>query len=188
MRDMVSESREEQDAVFKKFLAELPPALERFRARARRAGLPLGGVESLGPVGAWFLSEIPAPEHIEGYQLPVWLDPESHPRGEAGEGYEYELTRDQIALVDDTQAYFASVLQQAYPDAKWIIYRPRSKYDMNRGWPTLLLGRPNVPANTVGKLFIPAMRVVTNGPIGPDFLVKAFDYDLPPHLRANHTG
>src|SRR5690606_21937437 len=105
-----------------------------------------------------------------------------------GPGHEIELTRDQVALIDDTQAYYASILQQAYPDARWITYRPRSKYDMDRGWPTLLLGRPNGPANTVSRTFIPAMRVVTNGPIGPDFLVKAFDYDLPPRLRANHTG
>jgi hypothetical protein len=185
---MASQSRQEQDAVFTKYMAELPIALDRFHGRAHRAGLQLGGVESLGPVGAWFLAEFAGPEHIEGYQLPIWWNPEAHPRGETGPGHEIDLTRDQVALIDDTQAFYASVLQRAYPDAKWIIYRPRSKYDMNRGWPTLLLGRPNVPANTVGKLFIPAMRVVTNGPIGPDFLVKAFDYDLPPHLRANHTG
>ncbi len=184
---MASLSRQEQDGVRERFLADLPPALERFRQRARRAGLNSDGIESLGPVGAWFLSEVPSPEHIDGYQLPVWWNPEAHPRGETGPGHEIELTRDQIALIDDTQAYYASILQQAYPDAKWITYRPRSKYDIDKGWPTLQLNRPNGPVNAARVVFISAMRVVTGGTIGPDFLIKAFDYELP-GWRDTHSG
>gem|GEM_PF-4919887 len=119
------------------------------------------------------------PVPVEGYELPVWFSTRAHPRGESGGEYEFDLSRAQVALVDELQAYYASVLCGVFPAAKWVVFRRGSRRDVRRGWPLLELHRKDWPAEPVRTAFIPAMRVVMGGEISGDFLVQKFDYDLP---------
>ena len=109
---MAALSRAEQDEIREWFVAGQQERLERFAERARRAGVHAQGVGDLEQVSEWFRRTIGGPPEVLGCELPRWLDPASHVRGEPGAGFELPLTRAQVAFVDDTQAFYASILQQ----------------------------------------------------------------------------
>lgn len=90
-------------------------------------------LSSLLPVNEWFLEQIVIAEGEEDVPLPIWWNP-AHSKADS------PFTRWQLGLIDVTQAYFATVLTVAAPDASWVAHKGHKK-DFTNGQPMLKRGK-----------------------------------------------
>ena len=167
MRSFTFATKEEWSAYHDEFVASLPCAVERFHRRADRHGLVADGtVASLGPIGEWFTVEVRKPESTPEVPLPPWWDP-AQPWPGSGTRRYGDLTRDQVILIDEVQAYFADVLVRAYPDAKWVIFKGERRED-RRGKTLLQFADKKWPVHTIGIVSKAAVWSIEDGLIWPE--------------------
>ena len=168
MRRLTFEDRVAWEEYHRAYLDGLAAAQARIRARSTPQLALDGRVESLAVVGDWLIDSLSRPGLlIEPFTSPAWWSPRAAPQDEPLGNREYvdPLTRAQIQLIDEVQAYFAEVLE-THPAAMWVIFRGRPNED-RRGLTMLQLGSRKWPVSVVGCIFVPAVRYLDSGIIPP---------------------
>jgi len=168
MRRLTFDDRTAWEHYHRAYLDGLAGAQARLRIRALSAPrLALdGSVASLAAVGDWLIDSVSRPGLLlEPFTSPAWWPPRAAPQDEPIGDREYvaPMTRAQIQLIDEVQAYFAEVLE-THPAARWVIFRGRAKED-RRGLTMLQLGSRKWPVSVVGCVFVPAVRYIDSGDI-----------------------
>ena len=158
MRNLTFATKDEWARHNQAFLAALPEARERFQSRAERRHLAADGtIDSLGAIGDWYLEELSNPDSSDAPLPPWWAS--SQPWSGAGTPDDLPVTRDQVMLTDEVHSYFAGVLHDSYPGAKWVIFKGERR-EITRGMTLLELGDRKWPVNTVGVLYTNALRAL----------------------------
>ncbi|MBO9627701.1 MAG: hypothetical protein J7484_15170 [Microbacterium sp.] len=133
-------SAKEREAAKAAYLASLPDLLRRFEVRSAASGGPQlkDGVAALPDLIRWFGAELPRADSPDG-PLPTWWNPATPLRGEPNAEPRMQLSRGQLALIDETAAFLAQILLDARPDVRWVIYRG-SRSDIRNGATWLAVG------------------------------------------------
>ena len=166
MRRLTFDDRAAWEEYHRAYLDGLAAAQARLRIRALSAPQLVldDSVGSLAAVGDWLIDSLVRPGLLlEPFTIPAWWSPRAAPQDEPIGDREYvaPLTRAQIQLIDEVQAYFAEVLG-THPAATWVIFRGRPKED-RRGLTMLQLGSRKWPVSVVGCVFVPAVRYLDSG-------------------------
>ena len=117
------------------YVAALPRLVQQLREHTARTGGPSldGSVDSLAELGPWFVARLDADtddDTDDGFdESPLWWDaqqplPDRDPITDRPTRY---LSPRQLRLVDEVAAYLGTVLQTAVPQARWIVYRQKSR-------------------------------------------------------------
>jgi hypothetical protein len=134
MLTLMSASKEEIARAHHAYLDGFDDARARIREHLRATGGPDadGSIESLPGIGAWFFKHLPERDEAAptGW-IPAWWNPQVPPAGEDVETHA-SLTRQQLRLIDEVQAYVAEVVMTHASGAKWVMYKG-SKKDIRHG-------------------------------------------------------
>lgn len=121
-----------------RYVASLPELRARFARRLDRTGGPVvdTSVAAVGLLDPWYERQIqdPSPDGQDG--VPLWWD-----REVPGP----EPLDNQLRLVDEVGAHLAGVLQQAVPDAEWVVLKQRGGSRTSGHQRTVLRMGPSQP-------------------------------------------
>ena len=123
MWDTTGVDRDRIDELHRACVEAVEPAVERFVGRLGRSGFEGadGSLASLTPVTGWFLEHVAEPRPGVATSVPPWWNPEV-PTAEHGHPARWPLTRAQIELVDEFQAYVSHVILSIRADARWVVF------------------------------------------------------------------
>ena len=134
MLSLMSSSKEEIVRAHHTYLDGINDARGRIREHLRATGGPDpdDSIASLANVGPWFFEHLAQrDEATPADWIPAWWDPQLPPAGEGVETHA-PLTRQQLRLIDEVQAYVAEVVMRHVPGAQWVVYKG-SKKDVRNG-------------------------------------------------------
>lgn len=151
------------------YVATLPGLVQRLRARITRVGGPEldDTVDSLEPLGPWFMDQIRADRDDKLSGVPIWWG-DTPTRDDEPEGLPF--TARQLRLIDEVQAYMAHVLQVAVPAATWVVYRDKHPRHARNGKPMLQLVNGTDPADARASTYYMALKAAKERPISHDHL------------------
>jgi hypothetical protein len=126
---LMTASKEEIARAHHAYLNGIDDAQGRIREHLQATGGPEadGSIESLRGIGQWFLDHLPeTAEAASTSWIPAWWNP-LVPPAEAGVETHAPLTRQQLRLIDEVQAYVAEVVLGHVPGAHWVVYKGSRK-------------------------------------------------------------
>lgn len=129
MLTLMYASKEEITRAHHAYLDGIGDARGRIREHLRETGGPNpdGSVESLPGIGQWFLEHLPeTAEPMTTSWIPTWWDPLVPVAGDGVETHA-PLTRQQLRLIDEVQAYVAEVVLGHVPGAHWVVFKGSRK-------------------------------------------------------------
>ena len=135
-------SKEEIARAHHAYLDGIGDAQGRIREHLRETGGPEAdaSIESLRGIGSWFLEHLPeTAEPMPTSWIPAWWNPLVLPAGDGVETHA-PVTRQQLRLIDEVQAYVAEVVLGHVPGAHWVVYKGRRK-DIRHGTTVIQLDK-----------------------------------------------
>ncbi|HEX7275799.1 MAG TPA: hypothetical protein VF244_00350 [Acidimicrobiales bacterium] len=165
---------DEAQAYCEALVAGIPERRAWLRSTVAATGGPVdacdSGRDGLGPLWAWLVGQIDAPEDggTAPPGRPPWYSPErANPH----------LSDRALWLIDGVGTHLAEIVRAAVPDAHWAVYRVAARLrDVNQHR-TMLHGLPGQPADPVQMVYGEVIGKVVHGePHRPDALVRLYDH------------
>ena len=156
------------------YVAACPERVAWLRSEVTRRGGPAAAVDgspdSLGPLWAWLQGRLgePGGPLVDLPGRPPWYDPQ-RPNPHLSDGA--------LWLIDAVGCYLAALVTEAFPEARWEVYRVAKKFkDVNQNR-TMLVGLPGGrPADPARMVYGAVVRSVVHGEV-PDRLALQVMYD-----------
>jgi len=154
------ESWSAADAVFDRFVADLPLRREQLRLMVEASGGPVldSSVESLDPLNEWYIEKAlrDEPDGMDWY--PLWMGP-TLPASEPDLNYNTFRNDDLMRLWELISVYVADVVGGVIPHSRWVCFRARGYRERDNGRPAFDIGDRILPAGVfnVGNARVPRM-------------------------------